>query len=220
LCSKRARFRSSARPAPPDNYCRRAAPAGSGEAPPGRRAQTEMADAGGRSRRAQMLVYGRERKAKEMTTREMVMDTLKVSTVLGGRCCCAGPSATTDLPAARARILSPTSTPQRGIPRRTYRSNSRRWAEPFRRERLRPPVKLEYHAEPGWIRIYVQLDKPVPLCNPSGHLRAIGARTVEKGLQNGAQEGLGADAQDLAPARSPYSPASIHGSRTLRPTTN
>ena len=81
---KRARFRSSARPAPPDNYCRRAAPAGSGEAPPGRRAQTEMADAGGRSRRAQMLVYGRERKAKEMTTREMVMDTLKVSSVLGG----------------------------------------------------------------------------------------------------------------------------------------
>ena len=42
-----------------------------------------MADAGGHSRRAQMLVYGRERKAKEMTTREMVMDTLKVSTVLG-----------------------------------------------------------------------------------------------------------------------------------------
>jgi hypothetical protein len=67
---------------------------------------------------------------------------------------------------------------------------------------------------------YVQLDKPVPLCNSSFHLRAKRARTFEDGLENGAEEGFGLDAQDLTPARSAHPPASIYGSRTLRPTTN
>jgi hypothetical protein len=45
--------------------------------------------------------------------------------------------------------------------------------------------------------------------------------SFERGFGNGAkEEDLGLDAQDLAPARSSHPPASIHGSRTVRPTTN
>jgi hypothetical protein len=68
--------------------------------------------------------------------------------------------------------------------------------------------------------IYMRLDNPLPLCNPSAHLQVRWARAFERSLENGAEEGLGLDAQDLAPARSSYPSASIHGGRTLRPTTN
>ena len=42
----------------------------------------------------------------------------------------------------------------------------------------------------------------------------------EKVVLEAKEEDLGLDAQDLAPAHSAHPPASIHGSRTVRPTTN
>jgi hypothetical protein len=49
----------------------------------------------------------------------------------------------------------------------------------------------------------------------------VSEERFERGFTNGAkEEDLGLDAQDLAPARSAHPPASIHGSRTVRPTTN
>ncbi|CAA9502753.1 MAG: hypothetical protein AVDCRST_MAG05-2545, partial [uncultured Rubrobacteraceae bacterium] len=39
-------------------------------------------------------------------------------------------------------------------------------------------------------------------------------------LKNGAEKGLGPDAQDPTPAHPPHPPASTLASRTLRPTTN
>src|SRR5215212_6702530 len=68
---------------------------------------------------------------------------------------------------------------------------------------------------------YVHLDNPLPLCHPLILLAGERVRNVERSFGNGAKEkDLGLDAQDLAPAHSAHPPPSIHGSRTVRPTTN